>query len=129
MNGTVLIIDDEDTLRVSVAKMLLRKGFSVFEAGDGAVGVHLFQTHAADLDVILLDLTLPGMSGAEVLGELRRMRPDIKIVLTTAYGRDRALAEVGERNLSSIRKPYHITDHTALIRKVYLKRTDVGSWR
>ena len=124
--GTVLIIDDEDTLRVSVGKMLLRRGFSVFEAGDGATGVQLFQTHATDLDVILLDLTLPVMSGAEVLRELRRIRPDIKVILTTAYGRDRALAEVVEReSVFYLRKPYHINDLTALFRKVYLKKPDV----
>ena len=122
--GTVLIVDDEDTLRVSVGKMLRRRGFFVFEAGDGATGLHLFQIHAAELDVILLDLTLPEMSGAEVLGELRRMRPDIKVILTTAYGRDRAFAEVCEQeSIFYLRKPYHINDLIALL-NICLKKPD-----
>ena len=106
VTATVLIIEDEDMLRVPVASMLRRKGFSIFETGDGATGMDLFQAHAREIDLVLLDLTLPGMSGREVLGELRRMRPSIKVVLSTAYGRDRALADVSEReSVYYLRKP------------------------
>ena len=121
VTATVLIIDDEDMLRLPIASMLRRKGFSILETGDGATGMDLFQAHATEIDLVLLDLTLPGMSGREVLGELRKMRPSIKVVLSTAYGRDRALADVSEpESVYYLRKPYGIDELTALLRKVCL---------
>jgi len=121
VTATVLFIDDEDALRRPIASMLRRKGFTILEAGDGAAAVDLFQAHAPEIDIVLLDLTLPGMFGGEILKELRKMRPDIKVVLSTAHGRERALAGVSDPNsVSYIRKPYEIEELTALLRKVCL---------
>jgi two-component system, cell cycle sensor histidine kinase and response regulator CckA len=119
--GTVLIVDDEDMLRVAVSKMLVKKGIGVFEAGDGRKGVELFRAHSAEIDVVLLDVTLPGMSGPEVLAELRKLRPEVKVILTTAYGRDRALAAMGDdQSYPYVRKPYKINDLTSLLHVVCL---------
>ena len=107
--GTVLLIDDEDMLRVAVAKMLRRKGFSVMETGDGRAGIELFRTRWREIDVVLLDVTLPMISGREVLEELRRVQPEVRVILTTAYGRDRAVdAMGGDPSLLYLRKPYRI---------------------
>jgi DNA-binding NtrC family response regulator len=107
--GTVLLIDDEEMLRVAVAKMLRRKGFSVIETGDGRAGIELFRTRWREIDVVLLDVTLPTISGREVLEELRRMQPEARVILTTAYGRDRAVEAMGgDPSLLYLRKPYRI---------------------
>src|SRR5262249_44730470 len=82
--GTVLVVEDEEVLRLAVSKMLAKERFSVIEAGDGTTGANLFRANEAKIDVVLLDLTLPGLSGREVLKELRRIRPDVKVILTTA---------------------------------------------
>ncbi|HYR41858.1 MAG TPA: response regulator, partial [Terriglobia bacterium] len=121
VTAKVLLIDDEDTLRLAIASMLRRRGYSILETGDGATGMDLFRAHRTEIDIVLLDLTLPGMSGGEVLRELRKMRPDIKVVLSTAYGRDRALADVSEpKSVYYLRKPYEIEQLTTLLRKVCL---------
>ena len=71
-----------------------------------------------EIDVVLLDLTLPGISGTEVLKEMRKIRSNIKVILATAYGRDRALADVGEEeSVSYVQKPYQIDALEALLRK------------
>jgi len=120
--ATVLIIDDEDMLRMPIASMLRRKGYSILETPDGAAGVDLFKAQAAEIDIVLLDLTLPGMSGKEVLETLRKIRPNIKIVLSTAYGRDRAFRDVTEpESVYYLRKPYKIDELTALLRKACMK--------
>jgi len=117
--ATVLIIDDEDTLRIPIATMLRRRGFSILESRDGAMGVDLFRTHVKEVDIVLLDMTLPGMSGDEILRELRKMRPGIKVVLSTAYGRDKALAGVSDpKSVYYLRKPYKIDELTAMLRRV-----------
>ena len=118
VKGTVLVIDDEDMLRLAVAKMLRRKGFSVLEAGDGASGVDLFREHSEVVDVVLLDVTLPAMSGGEVLATLRKMRPAVKVILTTAYGPEKARAAVGsEQSWLYIRKPFQIRELLDLLQK------------
>jgi len=81
--GTVLIVEDEDLLRLAVSKMLYKMGFSVMDAHNGSLGLDLFREHAKEIDVVLLDLTLPDMSGREILEKLRRLRPDVKVILTT----------------------------------------------
>ena len=124
--GTVLIIDDEYSLRVPVARMLKKRGFSVFEAADGETGVSLFREHPREIDVVLLDLTLPGISGMEVLKEMRKQRSNIKVILATAYGRDRALTDVSEKeSVSYVQKPYQIDALEALLRKNCFEEPEV----
>ncbi len=128
MAATILIIDDEDSLRLPVAEMLRRKGFSVLETGDGATGVDLFRAHAAEIDIVLLDLTLPGMSGADVFRELRKLRPDLPVVLSTAYGQEKAMAELNEpKSVYYLRKPYRTQEVIDLFRKAYENNSSV--WR
>jgi two-component system, cell cycle sensor histidine kinase and response regulator CckA len=123
LEGTVLLIDDEDLIRLAVAKMLRKKGFSILEAGDGATGVDLFRNHLEVVDVVLLDLTLPGMSGREVLEALRKMRPGIRVILTTAYSQEQARAAVGgDQSWPYIRKPFQISELLDLLQEVLRPR-------
>jgi two-component system cell cycle sensor histidine kinase/response regulator CckA len=115
--ATILVVEDEQDLRVAVSKMLRKQNFSVIEAADGRGALDLFQTHQANIDVVLLDLTLPGMTGAEVLKELRRMRPHVEVVVTTAYSKDSAQMAMDEgQPWLFIRKPYHLSELTGLLR-------------
>jgi CheY-like chemotaxis protein len=121
--GTVLMIEDEETLRRAVSKLLREKGLRVLEAGDGGAAMELFRTHASETDVVLLDVTLPGMSGQQVLKALREIRPAVKVIITSAYGRDQALAKVeGESSQPYIRKPYRVNELFGLIRETSLSR-------
>jgi CheY-like chemotaxis protein len=114
---TVLLVEDEDALRMPVAKLLRKQGFFVIEAGDGVEGVQLFQSNHDRIDVVLLDMTLPGMSGREVFHELRKLRPDVRIVLTTAYSRETVTSNVGpEQDWVFIRKPYELQDLITVLR-------------
>jgi two-component system, cell cycle sensor histidine kinase and response regulator CckA len=116
VTGTVLVVEDEDTLRLSVSKMLRKKGLSVIEAIDGTAAVDFFRANEPDITVVLLDVTLPGMSGPGVFSELRRIRPDVKVILTTAYGQETTLPTVGgQQYWAFIRKPYQLNDLWNLI--------------
>jgi CheY-like chemotaxis protein len=123
VHGTVLLIEDEDELRVAVSKVLRRQGFDVVEARDGSAGVDLFRAKARQIDVVLLDLTLPGMTAQEVLAELRRLQPEVKIVITTAYGQEMAIKVLGgQQSWFYIRKPYRTNELTEMLRDVCLHR-------
>jgi PAS domain S-box-containing protein len=123
-NVAILIVEDEETLRVSVSQMLRKRGFTVLEAPDGDVAVNLIRTQGADIGVLLLDLTLPGKSSLEVLEQLRQTQPDAKVILTSAFewqnvdGRLRGL-----RHDTFIRKPYHVDELITLVRNAVLPIT------
>ncbi len=117
VTGTVLVVEDEDALRVPVSTMIRRTGLTVIEAKDGFGAVEQFQANEQDIDVVLLDVTLPGMKGYEVFTELRRIRPDIKIIVTTAYSQDMVSANLGGQQASAfIRKPYQIKELVNVLR-------------
>ena len=124
--GTVLVVEDEDTLRRAVSKMLRKERFAVIEAGDGTTGANLFRVNEPHIDVVLLDITLPGMSGREVLKEMRRIRPDVKVVLTTAFNPDSALSAIEGWHLCGfIRKPYQFAELIGMLREACkTNRTD-----
>jgi CheY-like chemotaxis protein len=119
VNQTVLVVEDEDELRLAVSKMLRKRGFSVVDASDGNAGVRLFRANERMIDVVLLDLTLPGMTGREVLEEMRGLRPDLKVIVTTAYSQATALKTLGGHQAwFYIRKPYRAAELTDLLQTV-----------
>ena len=110
-HGTVLVVEDEDLLRQAVVKMLRRTGFEVIEAADGTSAIDLLRAHATRIDAMLLDMTLPGASSHEIVAEAASAKPDLKVVLTSAYSR-----EVIDGSMSVpqvypfIRKPFQLRE-------------------
>src|SRR6185369_5682999 len=94
LSGTVLFVEDEELLRIAVSKMLRKSGFTVIEADNGNGAVDLFQANAEAIDIVVLDMTLPGMHGREVLEELRRIQPEVKVITTSAYSQQHALGAI-----------------------------------
>jgi CheY-like chemotaxis protein len=113
----VLVIEDEDTLRITVSKLLRKSGLQVLQAWDGPSGLDLLRRQPHDVGVLLLDVTLPGMSSQEVLRQVRQLRPDLKVILTSAYSEESVTGWfAGEKFDGFIRKPYRLTDLTAILR-------------
>jgi nitrogen-specific signal transduction histidine kinase/CheY-like chemotaxis protein len=116
-SATVLIVEDEDALRQAVAKMLGKAGFEVLEASDGSAAIDLLRAKGRKVDVVLLDLTLPGASSHEVVVEAAKARPDLKVVLTSAYSEEMATATWSTPLIHGfIRKPYQFGDLARTLR-------------
>jgi two-component system, cell cycle sensor histidine kinase and response regulator CckA len=114
--GTVLLVEDEETLRLSVSNMLRKKGFSVVEAGDGSAAVDFLRAHKDNVDVMLLDMTIPGTSSREVLEEVGRTRPSVKVILTSAYSREMAAQSLDAVQVTGfIRKPFQFGELVQLL--------------
>ncbi len=92
-SGTVLVIEDEEGIRYLARHILERAGYQVLLAQDGRQGVEIFREHGLDIALVLLDLSMPLLTGEETLAELRRLRPDVPVILMTGY----CEAEVAER--------------------------------
>jgi PAS domain S-box-containing protein len=110
-DATVLIVEDEDALRQAVARMLRKNSFEVFEAADGYSAVDLLRANGSKIDVILLDMTIPGLSSDQVVAEAAKARPDIRVILTSAYSQEMiGSAMVAPQIRSFIRKPFRFGD-------------------
>jgi len=114
--ATALVVEDEDPLRQAAAKMLRRSGFSVVEAADGTDAMTVIQGDDP-IDVMLLDVTLPGIPSREVLAEARRLRPALQIIVTSAYGEDFVSATLNAEIGRFLRKPYSLRNLLEMVRQ------------
>src|SRR5205814_2183649 len=87
-HGAVLVVEDGAQLRQAVVKMLRKTGFEVFEASDGSSAIDLLRADGGKINVILLDMTIPGASCHDVVAEAENANPDIQIILTSAYSQE-----------------------------------------
>jgi PAS domain S-box-containing protein len=115
--ATVLFVEDEDALRRAVSKMLANRGISVIEAVDGSAALE-FVRSPRRIDILLLDVTIPGASSREVFEEARRLRPETKVVIASAYTHEIAESSFQDHIEYFLRKPYHMGDLLQLIRQI-----------
>jgi two-component system, cell cycle sensor histidine kinase and response regulator CckA len=121
---TVLVVEDEDLLRQGVSKVLRAKGFVVYEASDGSAALDSIRARKGDIDVLLLDITLPGASSREVYEEARRLRPGLPVIVTSAKSEGTAAEFLGTEIEHFIRKPFRLRDLGDMIRQVL--SSDIG---
>lgn len=92
----VLVIDDDQDVREVVTDMLTARGLRALSASDGAAGVDLFRRHRDEIDVVLLDITMPSMSGGEVYAALQALAPDVPVIVFSGYSEHSLPARFGE---------------------------------
>jgi PAS domain S-box-containing protein len=103
----VLLIDDEEIVREMVGEVLAHEGVEVVSAADGAEGVALFRERSREIDVVLLDLSMPGLSGEQTYVRLHQIDPAVCVILSSGYDHDEALRRFGEKGPAGfIQKPY-----------------------
>ncbi|MBU0639702.1 MAG: PAS domain S-box protein [Planctomycetes bacterium] len=104
---TVLVIDDEEDIREVVQMILEGRGVRVLTAEDGARGVELFKQNAEHIDVVLLDMTMPGMNGEEVFKEITALRPETRVIFSSGYSEQQSVSRLGQAALAGfVQKPY-----------------------
>ncbi|MBM9537282.1 ATP-binding response regulator [Desulfobulbus alkaliphilus] len=105
--GAVLLVEDHAMMREMAATMLTRLGYEVLVAQDGLEAVDMFTQHADEVRVVLSDLSMPRMDGWELMAALRRIRPDIPVILVSGHDESKVLAS-GDRERPQVflRKPY-----------------------
>jgi PAS domain S-box-containing protein len=110
-HGTVLVVDDEDSLRHAVGKMLRKTGFDVLEAADGFAATSLLGENGTRIDAILLDVNMPGPSTAELVAKAAETRPNTSLILTSAFTEEMVRSKVRAPQIFRfIRKPFQFGD-------------------
>ncbi|HWA77394.1 MAG TPA: response regulator [Polyangiaceae bacterium] len=114
VRGTVLVVDDDEGVRNLARRALLANGYRVLTAADGTEGVHLFEQHASEIHLVLMDVTMPTMNGFEAIRRIRARESRVPILLSSGY--DVGSSDVAHAQLSGIlEKPY---DMAQLVRAV-----------
>ncbi|BDV43882.1 hypothetical protein GURASL_28050 [Geotalea uraniireducens] len=116
--GKVLLVDDEETVRGIGAEMLKELGFVPLTAEDGREAILIYRENP-DIAFVILDLTMPHMDGEECFRELRRLNPDIKVIMSSGYNEQEVTQKfVGKGLFGFIQKPYKVSSIREVIRKI-----------
>jgi two-component system, cell cycle sensor histidine kinase and response regulator CckA len=116
---TLLLVEDESAVRESVRRLLEGQGYTVIEARDGAEALRLYDRNATGIDLVLTDVTMPGIGGLELVQQLRARRPDLRVVFMSGYA-DKALATNGAipHHTAYIEKPFNVKTLVQRLREV-----------
>ena len=117
--GMILLAEDEQDVRSVVRAMLESLGYSVVEAGDGWEAVEQFRQHQPDIDLVLMDLVMPRLSGEGALAEIRRIAPGVPAILISGYDQSGRVNELVESGFGGfLRKPFRRQDLESKIGEV-----------
>ena len=122
--GVILVVDDEQMIRSLSSKMLNQLGYTALTAEDGQEGVEIFRQHAAEITCVVLDLTMPNMSGDEALRELRMIDPSVPVVVISGYHEHEvALRFSGAAPPTGfLHKPFGLDDFSSALEGVLLNQ-------
>ena len=118
--GTVLVVEDQAPVRDLARMILERSGLTVLTAEDGRRAVDVFTEHVDEVHAVLLDLSMPGMDGAEVLQYMTGLAPEVRVVLCSGYNEQDVNARLdGLKPAGFLRKPYHPSELLERLRAVW----------
>jgi CheY-like chemotaxis protein/two-component sensor histidine kinase len=115
-SGTILLVDDEKSLRDLGANMLEMLGFRVVSASDGFEAVEVFRHRQNEIDLVLLDLTMPRMDGIQAFSKMCELNPEIRVVISSGYSEDDVISQFAGKSLAGVlQKPYTLSKLSELL--------------
>jgi len=118
-SGTVLLVDDEESVLAIGTRMLQRLGLTVLTACDGREGLEVFGEHKDEIACVILDMIMPHMDGEEAFGELRRICSDVPVIMSSGYDEQRVTRRFAGKDLAGfIQKPYEFKELRNAMRSV-----------
>ncbi|MFB9330677.1 MULTISPECIES: response regulator [Paenibacillus] len=125
-NKKVLIVDDQNGIRVLLMEVFSSEGYNTFQASNGKLALEIVRSESPDL--VLLDMKIPGMDGLEILKHVKAINKDIKVIMMTAYGELDMIKEATDHGaLMHFTKPFDI-DEMRIAVNMQLRGKGSGSW-
>jgi two-component system cell cycle sensor histidine kinase/response regulator CckA len=122
-SGIVLLVDDEKALLNVGAKLLKKLGYTVLEAAAGAEAVEIYKEDKDKIDIVILDMIMPDMSGGEVYDRISEINPEVKVLLSSGYSIDGKATEILKRGCDGfIQKPFRLQELSERIKEVLAKQ-------
>ncbi len=117
--GTILLVDDEEMILKVGERMLSKLGYSVITAKGGKEAMKVFQGNGHDIDIVILDMIMPEVNGEEVFNFIRRIRPDMKVLLSSGYSADGEARKIMEMGCNGfIQKPFDLKELSNRVKSV-----------
>lgn len=117
-SGTILLAEDEDQIRFFARSMLELFGFIVLEAQNGREALAIYQENAADIRLVLTDLGMPVMDGYELFQQLKKLDPELPIIISSGFGDTDVASRIGSENIAGmINKPYYLSEMREVLKK------------
>ncbi len=117
-NETILVVEDGEAVRSLVCLMLVQNGYHVLEARDGQHALRVCEAHAGPIHLVLTDLVMPNMKGAELAERLRRDHPDLRVLLMSGYTEEPVLRRPGRMPVAFLPKPFTSVELVQKVRQV-----------
>ncbi len=122
-NATILVIDDEKAVRETAADMLKNAGITTVFASDGQAGIDIYKQKTNQIDLILLDITMPGLNGNDIWYALRELNEDIPIILSSGYNEKEIVSQFANgkdsfKNTRFLAKPYRLSTLLKMIQEL-----------
>jgi two-component system cell cycle sensor histidine kinase/response regulator CckA len=119
-SGTILLVDDEERVLNVGKDMLTAIGYEVVTANSGKEAVEVYRENQHTLDVVILDMIMPGMGGGETYERLQKINPGIKVLLSSGYSLDGEAKEILSRGCNGfLQKPFHIHELSSKLRDLF----------
>ncbi|MCP4726542.1 MAG: PAS domain S-box protein, partial [bacterium] len=115
---TILVVDDEENVRKFTEKLLTQVGYTVITASDGKEALKIYKKQKDSIDTIILDLTMPQMSGKQVFQQMLDINPDVKVIISSGHGDEYSKKGILAQAKGNIGKPYKMKDLTKTVREV-----------
>ncbi|NPU84708.1 MAG: PAS domain S-box protein [Syntrophaceae bacterium] len=116
--GVVLVVDDEPMVREVTREMLSGLGYTVLTAASGAEALEVYGSRGTEIDVVVLDMIMPGMGGGEVNRELQMRNPSVRVLLSSGYSLDGEASEILEKGVRGfLQKPFRLEELSLKIRE------------
>lgn len=117
--GAILVIDDEQSILNVTRRILTRSDYKVVCALGGLEGIDLLKEHKGDVRAVLLDMSMPVLSGEETLTQLRKIAPDLKVILSSGHTEEQARSKFLDHEISGfLKKPYGLSELLEMVKTV-----------
>jgi CheY-like chemotaxis protein len=118
-SGTLLVVDDEKLVLDVAANMLEKLGYTALKAQNGSEAVEIFKAHKDRIKMVVLDIIMPDMGGSDVYNKIKRMNPDIKVLLASGYSVDGQAIELLERGCDGfMQKPFTMEELSGKVEQI-----------
>jgi CheY-like chemotaxis protein len=116
---TILLVDDEELVSEIGKEVLKKLGYSVITAASGPEAIKFIKKHQNKIELVILDMVMPDMSGSETFDHIKKINPDIKVLLSSGYGKNGIATEILDRGCNGfIQKPFNLNQISRKIRKI-----------
>ena len=118
-SATVLLVEDEDAVRMGGMRALISRGYTVHEASSGVEALEIFQQLEGKIDIVVSDVVMPEMDGPTLLGELRKLQPDIKFIFVSGYAEDAFAKNLpADAKFGFLPKPFSLKQLATVVKEV-----------